>query len=87
MENNYFEVGAIYECEGVSYTLNKNNVADMELYFDLLEEGTKPLEALKIACDNLMYYLWNNDEKEITFEGTKEEVLREMKFLGMGKVF
>lgn len=87
MKKVYFEVGALYECEGVSYTLNKNNVADMELYHDLVEEGVSPLKALKTACDNLMYYLWNNDEEEVIFEGTKEEVLREMKFLGMEKVF
>lgn len=85
--NNYFEVGALYECEGVSYTLNWNNQADFELYHDLVEEGEQPLQALKIASENLLYYIWNNDIKEVTFEGTKEEVEREMKFLGFGKVF
>lgn len=85
--NNYFEVGALYECEGVSYTLNRNHQADFELYHDLVEEGEQPLQALKIASENLLYYIWNNDIKEVTFEGTKEEVEREMKFLGFRKVF
>lgn len=85
--NNYFEVGALYECEGVSYTLNRNNHADFELYHDLVEEGEQPLQALKIASENLLYYIWNNDIEEVTFEGTKEEIEREMKFLGFRKVF
>ncbi len=87
MKKVYFEVGALYECEGVSYTLNENEEAWFELVDDLIEEGYSFYSAKETADKNPLYYLWNNEEKEVTFEGTKEEVLREMKFLGMGKVF
>ena len=85
--NNYFEVGALYECEGVSYTLNRNHLADEELFYDLIEEGEEPLQALNMVLENHFYYIFNNDINEVTFEGTKEEVEREMKFLGFRKVF
>lgn len=85
--NNYFEVGALYECEGVSYTLNRNHLADEELFYDLIEEGEEPLQALNMVLKNPFYYIFNNDINEVTFEGTKEEVEREMKFLGFRKVF
>lgn len=85
--NNYFEIGALYECEGVSYTLNRNHMADEELFYDLIEEGEEPLQALNMVLENPFYYIFNNDIKEVTFEGTKEEVEREMNFLGFRKVF
>ncbi|UIS73968.1 hypothetical protein [Clostridium phage vB_CpeP_PMQ04] len=85
--NNYFEVGALYECEGVSYTLNENEDAWFDLVDDLIEEGYSPFTAKEFADKNLLYYIWNNDIKEVTFEGTKEEIEREMKFLGFRKVF
>ena len=40
-----------------------------------------------LLCIYPFYYIFNNDINEVTFEGTKEEVEREMKFLGFRKVF